>query len=126
MKALIVDDSMVTRNIIKKYIEPMGFGSLESGNGKEALDLLEKQAHEVELILLDWNMPVLDGYETLKCVKENKAYKHICVIMISTESEDDVIDQALTAGADGYLAKPFSEDDFIEKIRTTLDGFRSE
>lgn len=104
----------------------MGFGSLESGNGKEALDLLEKQAPEVELILLDWNMPVLDGYETLKRVKENEAYKHICVIMISTESEDDVIGQALTAGADGYLAKPFSEDDFIEKIRTTLDGFRSE
>lgn len=126
MKALIVDDSMVTRNIIKKYIEPMGFDALEAGNGKVALDLLETQAHEVELILLDWNMPVLDGFETLKCIKENEAYKHICAIMISTESEDDMIDQALAAGADGYLAKPFTEDEFIEKIRTTLGSFRSE
>lgn len=125
MKALIVDDSMVTRNIIKKFIEPMGYNALESGNGKEALDLLERQAHEVELILLDWNMPVLNGYETLKCVKEKKAYKDICVIMISTESEDDMIDQALAAGANGYLAKPFTEDEFIDKIRTSLDSFRS-
>lgn len=125
MKALIVDDSMVTRNIIRKFIEPMGYDALESGNGQLALDLLEKQAQEVELILLDWNMPVLNGFETLKYVKEKEAYKHICVIMISTESEDDMIDRALAAGANGYLAKPFTEDDFIEKIRSTLDSFRS-
>jgi two-component system chemotaxis response regulator CheY len=123
MKALIVDDSMVTRNIIKKYIVSMGFDALEAGNGKLALDLLEKQADEVELILLDWNMPVLNGFETLKSVRE--AYKHICVIMISTESEDDMIDQALAAGASGYLAKPFTEEEFTEKIRATLDSFRS-
>lgn len=125
MKALIVDDSMVTRNIIKKFIKPMGYDALEAGNGKIALDLLEKQAQEVELILLDWNMPVLNGYETLKCVKENKAYEHICVIMISTESEDDMIDEALSAGASGYLAKPFSEEDFIKTISTTQDKYRS-
>ena len=125
MKALIVDDSMVTRNIIKKFIKAMGYDALEAGNGKLALELLEKQAHEVELILLDWNMPVLNGYETLKRVRENKAYEHICVIMISTESEDDTIDQALAAGASGYLAKPFTEEDFTEKIRTTLGSFRS-
>jgi two-component system chemotaxis response regulator CheY len=125
MKALIVDDSMVTRNIIKKYIVSMGFDALEAGNGKLALDLLEKQAHEVGLILLDWNMPVLNGFETLKSVKEKEAYKHICVIMISTESEDDMIDEALAAGASGYLAKPFTEEEFIKKIGKSLDGFRS-
>jgi two-component system chemotaxis response regulator CheY len=125
MKALIVDDSMVTRNIIKKFIKAMGYDALEAGNGKIALELLEKQAHEVELILLDWNMPVLNGYETLKCVKENKAYAHICAIMISTESEDDMIDEALAAGASGYLPKPFSEEEFIETISATLDKFRS-
>lgn len=103
----------------------MGYNALESGNGQLALDLLEKQAQEVELILLDWNMPVLNGFETLKCLKEKEAYKHICVIMISTESEDDMIDQALAAGADGYLAKPFTEEDFLEKIRASLDSFRS-
>jgi two-component system chemotaxis response regulator CheY len=125
MKALIVDDSMVTRNIIKKFIKSVGYDALEAGNGKLALELLEKQAHEVELVLLDWNMPVLNGYETLKCVKENKAYEHICVIMVSTESEDDMIDEALAAGASGYLAKPFSEEDFIKIISATLDKFRS-
>jgi len=125
MKALIVDDSMVTRNIIQKFIKSMGYDALEAGNGKLALELLEKQAHEVELILLDWNMPVLNGYETLKCVRGNKAYEHICIIMISTESEDDMIDKAVVAGASGYLAKPFSEEDFIKTISATLDKFRS-
>ncbi len=125
MKALIVDDSMVTRNIIKKFIAAMGYEALEAGNGQLALEVLEKQAPEVELILLDWNMPVLNGFETLKCVKKTEAYKHICVIMISTESEDDMIGEALGAGATGYLAKPFTEEAFIEKIRTGLDSFRS-
>lgn len=124
MKALIVDDSMVTRNIIKKFIAAMGYEALEAGNGQLALELLEKQAPEVELILLDWNMPVLNGFETLKGVKAKEACKHICVIMISTESEDDMIDKALAAGASGYLAKPFTEDAFVQKIRTSLDNFR--
>lgn len=125
MKVLIVDDSMVTRTIIDQYIVPMGFDTLHAVNGKLALEILEKQAHEIELILMDWNMPVLDGYETLKYIKKEENYKHICVVMISTESEDDKIDQAVAAGANGYLAKPFTEKEFAEKIQATLDHFRA-
>lgn len=125
MKVLIVDDSMVTRSIIAKYVASMGYDALEAGNGQAALDLLEKQAQEVDLVLLDWNMPVLNGYDTVKRIKEKDVYKHICIVMISTESEDDKIDQALAVGANGYLAKPFSEEEFVEKIRTTLENFRS-
>ncbi len=125
MKVLIVDDSMVTRSIIGKYAVSMGYDILEAGNGQLALDLLENQTHEVGLVLLDWNMPVLNGYDTVQRIKANDAYKHICVVMISTESEDDKIDQVLAVGANGYLAKPFTEEEFTEKIGTTLDNFRS-
>jgi two-component system chemotaxis response regulator CheY len=125
MKAIIVDDSLVIRNIIGRSIVSMGYEALHAGNGKVALELLEKQAKEVELILLDWNMPVLNGYETIKCIKSIEDYNHICIVMISTESEDEKIDQALAAGAHGYLAKPFTEEEFAEKIQSTLNRFRS-
>ncbi len=125
MKAIIVDDSLVIRNIIERSVVSMGYEPMHAGNGKVALELLEKHAKEVELILLDWNMPVLNGYETIKCIKEIDGYKHICIVMISTESEDEKVDQALAAGAHGYLAKPFTEEEFAEKIQSTLDSFRS-
>lgn len=124
MKAIIVDDSLVIRLIIEKSLVSMGYDSLHAENGQAALDLLEKHANEVELILLDWNMPVLNGYETIKRIREKDEYKHICIAMISTESEDEKIDQALAAGANGYLAKPFTEEEFSVKIRATLDNFQ--
>jgi len=125
MKALVVDDSLVVRTIIENAIKPIGYAVLQASNGKEALDLLAVHGPSVELVLLDWNMPVQDGYETIKRIKANEAYNHLCILMISTESEDDKVDQALAAGANGYLAKPFSEDELATKIRTTLEKFKS-
>lgn len=125
MKALVVDDSLVVRTIIENAIKPIGYEVLQASNGKEALDLLAVHGPSVELVLLDWNMPVQDGYETIKRIKANEAYNHLCILMISTESEDDKVDQALAAGANGYLAKPFSEDELATKIRTTLEKFKS-
>ena len=58
-------------------------------------------------------------------IKANKAYHHLCIIMISTESEDEKVDQAITAGADGYLSKPFSNDELTSKIKKTLAAFKS-
>ena len=125
MKIIIVDDSRVIRNIIEKVVISMGYEALHASNGKEALDLLDKGAEEVEMVILDWNMPVLDGWEALKALKKNKACKHICVLMVSTESENEKIENALAAGAHGYLTKPFAPEELTEKIKTTLEGFRS-
>ena len=125
MKALVVDDSLVVRTIIQNVLEPMGYEVLQAGNGKEALDLLDEHAASVELVLLDWNMPVKDGYETIKSIKANGAYNEICILMISTESEDEKIEQALAAGANGYLAKPFEEEELPRKVETTLKSFKS-
>jgi two-component system, chemotaxis family, chemotaxis protein CheY len=125
MKVIIVDDSLVTRTIIQRSIASMGYETMHAVNGQVALELLEKHSAEVGLILLDWNMPVLDGYETVKCIKRIDRYQHICIVMISTESEDDKIDQALAAGAHGYLTKPFTDEEFSVTIQSALDSFRS-
>ena len=125
MKVLVVDDSLVVRTIIEKTVKPMGYEVLQAGNGQEALDILAQQADAIELVLLDWNMPVMDGHETIMNIKKNKAYNHLCIIMISTESEDESIDRVLDAGANGYLAKPFSQNELTAKIKSTLANFKS-
>lgn len=126
MKIVIVDDSSVIRSIIERILNSMGYESLHAGNGQEALDLLEKYAAEVEMMILDWNMPVLDGWETLAALRKNKNYDPICVLMVSTESENEKINQAFAGGAQGYLTKPFSPEELTDKIKTTLEKFRSE
>jgi two-component system chemotaxis response regulator CheY len=125
MKVIIADDSLVTRKIIENGIKPLGYEALHAANGMEVLDLLVKEANKVDLILLDWNMPVKDGYETIQSIKANDHYDHICIMMISTESEDDKISQALAAGANGYLPKPFNKEELAEKIQKTMEKFKS-
>ena len=125
MKVLIVDDSLVIRSIIEKIVKPMGYETLKASNGQEALGLLEKNAEDVELVILDWNMPVLNGWETLNAIKKDKAYEHVCIIMVSTESEDEKVDQAIAAGAHGYISKPFEAEELIEKIKVTLEKIKS-
>lgn len=125
MKVLVVDDSLVVRTIIENILKPMGYNVLHAGNGYEALDLLARHAESVGLMLLDWNMPIQNGYDTIKQIKTNPYYDHICILMVSTESEDEKIEQALAAGANGYLAKPFSEEELADKIKATLADFGS-
>ena len=125
MKVLVVDDSLVVRTIIQKTIESMGHTAVHASNGQEALDVLAQQASDIALVLLDWNMPYMDGHETINNIKRNNAYDHLCIIMISTESEDDKVGQALAAGANGYLTKPFSQGELASKIESTLAEFKS-
>ncbi len=116
MKALIVDDSLVIRNIIENGIKPLGYAVLHAGNGKEALDILDQHAQDVSLVLLDWNMPILNGYETVVEIRKRTSCNHISILMISTESEDEKIGAAIAAGAHDYLAKPFTADELAAKI----------
>ncbi len=122
MQALVVDDSMVARNILKNVLVPMGYEVIQAANGQEALDLLKDRSDQIVLILLDWNMPVLNGYETLKMIRQKKEYDRIKILMVSTESEDEYIDQAIEVGASGYLAKPFSSEELTAKITAIVSG----
>lgn len=120
MKIVIADDSRVMRNIIDRIVRPLGHETLHAGNGQEALDLLDEHGQTIGLILLDWNMPVMDGLEVLKSMRENRIHQNIPVLMVSTESEGEKTAQALDAGAQGYLPKPFTAEDLTSMILKTL------
>ena len=120
MKVLVVDDSLTMRRIVLNNLKKAGYEDvLEADDGLAALGLLE-QGHKVELILLDWNMPNMNGLEFLKVVKAKDAFKAIPVIMVTTEAEKGQVVLAIQAGAAGYLVKPVTPQAFqkqvIEKI----------
>lgn len=122
MKVLSVDDSQVIRKIIRSAVEMLGLEFLEAENGQEALNLLRGMPEEIHLVLLDWNMPVKDGYLTLQEIKQDGALKHIPVMMITTESERTNIIKAVQAGAKSYLTKPFNQEDLQSRILECLGG----
>jgi two-component system, chemotaxis family, chemotaxis protein CheY len=116
-KILFADDSPVIKKIVQRTIESAGFEFLGASDGKEALQLLSKESSYIKLILSDWNMPVMNGFDFLKAVKSNSALKHIPMIMITTEAEKSNINKAIQAGAANYLLKPFNPEDLLLKIR---------
>jgi two-component system chemotaxis response regulator CheY len=120
MKILSVDDSKTTRQFIRRAIDVLGFEFLEAADGREGLEILNTEGVRVDLILLDWNMPVMDGIEMLKILKSSSLLKGIPVTFVSTEQERQKISEALHQGAKNFLIKPFSQEDLIGKIMESL------
>jgi len=121
VKIMTVDDSLTMRRILTRVIDKLGHETLEAGDGNEALEALAGGADDVALILLDRNMPNLDGMETLKALKADATLQQIPVIMVTTETERASVVEAIQAGACQYVAKPFDEDTLVAKIRKVLD-----
>jgi len=116
MRALVVDDSRPIRRIETEILRDLGFETIDACNGKEALDrLLDSTLPDV--VLVDWNMPEMDGLEFIKAVRKEPRYAGMVVLMVTTETETDQMLRALTAGADEYLMKPFQKDALIDKLR---------
>lgn len=113
MKILSVDDSAIIRKIIRGTTEVLGYDFLEASNGEEALELLAVEHGNVSLILLDWNMPVMDGFSTLQALKADLRFSSIPVMMVTTEGEKKNIVDAVKAGAKHYLVKPFTPEDLM-------------
>ncbi|MGA7685421.1 MAG: response regulator [Terriglobales bacterium] len=117
IRALIVDDSSVMRKIVERSLRQAGLELskvLEAGNGAEALVVLGKEA--VDLILCDINMPVMDGLEFVKQLPTVANAKGVPVVMITTEGSEQHVTQALSAGARGYIRKPFTPDQVKEHV----------
>jgi CheY-like chemotaxis protein len=119
-KILSVDDSTLIRNIIRRTSEVLGYGFLEAANGRIALDLLEKQCEDISLIVLDVNMPEMDGFTVLERLKAHEVLRSIPVMMLTTESERAGIIRAIRGGAVNYLTKPFTQEDLVTKIAESL------
>ena len=115
MKLLIVDDSSAIRKIIKATAEMLQMETEEAQDGIEALEKLSENNH-IDLVLLDWNMPEISGYDVLVEIKRCSKFSNIPVMMVTTESQKTNIVTAIRAGADNYLTKPFTSDELQAKI----------
>jgi two-component system chemotaxis response regulator CheY len=115
MRALIVDDSKSMRMILGKILKELGYEIREAAHGQEALARLN-DGEEVDLMLVDWNMPVMNGYELVCAVRGNVLLSGIRILMVTTEVSLTQVQQALAAGANEYLMKPFTRELLLEKL----------
>jgi two-component system, chemotaxis family, chemotaxis protein CheY len=116
MTVLIVDDDCVMRSILRRILDSAGYQVLEASDGWEALKCM-KQNHDITLVLVDWNMPNMNGYEFICAIRATSAYSHLYLIMVTVESEIECVTKALAAGANEYLMKPITRDTVLEKLQ---------
>ena len=117
LRVLIVDDSSVMRKIVERSLRQAGLEPmvvLEAGNGVDGLEVLRK--HEVQLILSDINMPSMDGLEFLRQIRAQNLAVGVPVVMITTESSEQHVKEAILCGARGYIRKPFTADQVKERV----------
>jgi two-component system chemotaxis response regulator CheY len=120
-KVLLVDDSAVMRKIIQRNIKETGLivdEFVEAGDGNQALEKVNDNG-DLDLILLDWNMPNMSGIEFVKTLRELNLPKRIPVVMVTTEGSDAKVSEARENGADGYLTKPFT----ASQLRDALGSY---
>jgi two-component system, chemotaxis family, chemotaxis protein CheY len=121
IRTLIVDDSSVMRKIVERSLRQAGLDTLvvhEAGSGVEGLEVLKSQP--VDLILSDINMPAMDGLEFLRQIRVQNLAVGIPVVMITTESSEEHVKQAIEAGAKGYIRKPFTAEQVKERVLPLL------
>lgn len=119
MKILVVDDSPTMRRIVINSLKRIGYKDIcEGGNGLEGLEQLKQGG--VEFIITDWNMPEMNGLEFVKAVRDADAWKSTPILMVTTRSvQTDVID-AMKAGVNSYIVKPFTPPVLKDKIESIL------
>lgn len=118
---LIVDDSLPMRSVIKRTVKAAGYGNSdfhEAANGKEALELMKNGW--IDIVMTDYNMPVMNGLEFIQTVKRDDILKDIPVVVISTEGNEAKINRFMESGAAGYVTKPFTPETIRDLIHNLL------
>ncbi len=116
MKALVIDDSKAMRRIIQTTLKGLGFDVQQAEHGGRGLEMLEEAKGDFDLVMVDWNMPELNGFQFVQKVRENSAFDNVKLIMCTTETEFDQMLKALDAGANEYLMKPFTKEALLDKL----------
>jgi two-component system chemotaxis response regulator CheY len=117
IRTLIVDDSTVMRKIVERSLRQAGLDPLvayEAGSGTEGLEVLKVK--QVDLILSDINMPSMDGLEFLRQIRAQNLAPGVPVVMITTESSEEHVKEAILSGAQGYIRKPFTAEQVKERV----------
>ena len=123
MNILIVDDSKIVRrvltNTMKRYFKAPEWPTLnlfKAEDGNFAMEVMEKEL--IDIILLDWNMPNMNGEEVVEAVRANKAYQKTRIIMATTEGSKESVLKMIKKGANGYMVKPFNEEAIFKTLNT--------
>jgi two-component system, chemotaxis family, chemotaxis protein CheY len=116
-KALIIDDSKAIRRILGSAVRELGFEVSEAENGREALETLIHMQPPAEIVLVDWNMPEMNGLEFVNQVRADGRWNGVKLMMVTSVTEADQMIKALTAGADEYIMKPFTKEVLHDKLR---------
>ncbi len=115
MRALVVDDSRAVRMIIGQILREIGMEVFEAANGIEALEQMKRNP-DLDLLLVDWNMPQMNGIDLVRAIRADRAYDAARILMVTSESQGEQVMQALQAGANEYLMKPFNKDILVAKL----------
>ena len=116
-RAMVVDDSKAIRMILSKTLAEVGFDVCEASNGKEALAVFAREGSDISLVLVDWNMPQMDGLEFVKRLRADPRHSSVVLMMVTTETEVEQMVKALEAGANEYVMKPFTKEIIEDKLR---------
>ena len=115
MNAIVIDDSSAMRRILRRLLEGIGFEVLEAADGQAGLECLTQNPDQ-DIVLVDWNMPVMDGLEFVKTVRQNAEFEKLKIMMVTTETEPNRMAKALMSGVDEFVMKPFTSDILLDKL----------
>jgi two-component system chemotaxis response regulator CheY len=116
VRALIVDDSRAMRMILASMLREMQFETFEAENGVQGLARLQ-ELPSVDLALVDWNMPEMNGLELIRAIRQRPEYRKLCIVVVTSEAEQNHILRAMTAGANEYVTKPFEKQAMLDKLQ---------
>ena len=115
IKILVVDDMSTMRRIIRTILNQLGYSNIdEAENGKQALAKLKKE--KFDFVVTDWNMPEMDGLSLVKAIRSDEELKHLPVLMVTAEAKKENVMEALKAGVNNYIVKPFTPEVLKEKM----------
>jgi two-component system, chemotaxis family, chemotaxis protein CheY len=121
MKALVVDDSRMMRTVEQKALESMGWTVKQAANGIEAIAALADM-EACDLVLADWQMPEMDGLALVKHIRKDAKWSSVTIIMVSSNAVMESIQEALDAGANDFVMKPFSVDALKDRVTEAFNG----
>ena len=116
-KAMVIDDSRTIRMILTNTLSELGYEVCQAANGREALAAVERENGTFSLILVDWNMPEMNGLEFVKHLRSDPRFSAVPLMMVTTETEMHQVSIALEAGANEYVMKPFTKEIIADKLR---------
>jgi len=115
MEVLVVDDASAIRRIVRSLLKELGFKNIrEAENGQTALDELKRK--KADFVVCDWNMPVMTGIDLLRAIRADDALKSVPVLMVTAETKQEHIIEAVQAGVSNYIIKPFNAQTLQEKL----------